>query len=428
MATGCESGHTPWATIGKDPSQFFDLACVPPGFVFQDPSRMGLTVKGLLTHLRERQKEHGVRAFYFHHILRNNQLEPAEYPDPAQAAIASTEAVEADIIMQDLEHLQNPDTIQFQENHKISMGDTPKTAAEEVKPISGMGTGLSLPVLQYNTELLGEIELGSIVKSQESSIENTAVNDNGLQDGRGDFGSVRGGGFQTGVQVDGGGNGFQYGMQNRFQFGMHNNFQHIRNGFQHGVQNGFQHGVQNGGGLAGANQHGLSQPVLAPQPSSQSHSQNFYQQYPQYNHTGWGPAMGEDTQAFSMNTMSHHMQPMAPYSTNGLYWDSQGQGSLEMGNPDTYTIDPHLPPRPASFIDNSQIPKLPPTAEQLTLFSRAPDMQSNMAPAVIISPPTRTPSPKKTPRKKKSGNEQPTPSRSGRTRKPSQKARLQTET
>ena len=50
---------------------------------------MGINVKLLLNHLRERQKEHGVNAFRFHHILRNNKLEVAEYPEESTAVMAT---------------------------------------------------------------------------------------------------------------------------------------------------------------------------------------------------------------------------------------------------------------------------------------------------------------------------------------------------
>jgi hypothetical protein len=46
---------------------------------------MGMAVKILLAHLRERQEQCGVRAFQFHHVLRNNALEAATYPTSAQA-------------------------------------------------------------------------------------------------------------------------------------------------------------------------------------------------------------------------------------------------------------------------------------------------------------------------------------------------------
>lgn len=41
---------------------------------------MGITVKLLLSHLRARQETLGVDAFQFHHVLRNNKIETAEYP------------------------------------------------------------------------------------------------------------------------------------------------------------------------------------------------------------------------------------------------------------------------------------------------------------------------------------------------------------
>lgn len=66
--------------IGQDPSKFFDVSCLPSGFKLQDPSRLGMSVKLLLNHLRERQEQLGVNAFCFQNILRNSKLVPAEYP------------------------------------------------------------------------------------------------------------------------------------------------------------------------------------------------------------------------------------------------------------------------------------------------------------------------------------------------------------
>ena len=48
---------------------------------------MGISVKSLLNHLRERQTELGVNTFNFHHVLRNNKMEPSEYPPQAKATI-----------------------------------------------------------------------------------------------------------------------------------------------------------------------------------------------------------------------------------------------------------------------------------------------------------------------------------------------------
>ena len=70
--------------IGEDPGKFFDPSCIPSGFKFQDPSRMGITVKLLLSHLRARQEMLGVDAFQFHHVLQNNKVELAEYPSDTQ--------------------------------------------------------------------------------------------------------------------------------------------------------------------------------------------------------------------------------------------------------------------------------------------------------------------------------------------------------
>jgi len=50
---------------------------------------MGVAVKSLLAHLRERQEQCGVQAFQFHHVLRNNVLEAAAYPTSAQTILES---------------------------------------------------------------------------------------------------------------------------------------------------------------------------------------------------------------------------------------------------------------------------------------------------------------------------------------------------
>lgn len=47
-------------------------------------------MKSLLSHLRARQEELGVNAFKFHHVLRNNKLESAEYPEDARVAMEGT--------------------------------------------------------------------------------------------------------------------------------------------------------------------------------------------------------------------------------------------------------------------------------------------------------------------------------------------------
>ena len=48
---------------------------------------MGVQIKTLLIHLREQQEQLGVNSFHFHHILRNNNLEAAEYHDEVKAAL-----------------------------------------------------------------------------------------------------------------------------------------------------------------------------------------------------------------------------------------------------------------------------------------------------------------------------------------------------
>jgi len=90
MATGDKSAHTPWQSMGQEPSKFMDLNCIPTGFVLQDPSRMGKTVKELIKHLRERQEHLGVNAFHFKSILGNHdRVEPSKYPLEAQKVISS---------------------------------------------------------------------------------------------------------------------------------------------------------------------------------------------------------------------------------------------------------------------------------------------------------------------------------------------------
>ena len=90
MATGDKSAHTPWQSIGQEPSKFLSLDCIPTGFVLQDPSRMGKSVKELIKHLRERQEHLGVNAFQFKSILGNHdQVEPSKYSLEAQKVISS---------------------------------------------------------------------------------------------------------------------------------------------------------------------------------------------------------------------------------------------------------------------------------------------------------------------------------------------------
>jgi len=60
LATGCDNARTPWAVIRDNPSNFFYISSIPSDFKFQDPSRMGINVKSLLSHLRARQEELGV--------------------------------------------------------------------------------------------------------------------------------------------------------------------------------------------------------------------------------------------------------------------------------------------------------------------------------------------------------------------------------
>jgi hypothetical protein len=48
---------------------------------------MGISVKSLLKHLRDRQVTLSSGAFNFHHVLRNNNLETAEYPKEAQKVL-----------------------------------------------------------------------------------------------------------------------------------------------------------------------------------------------------------------------------------------------------------------------------------------------------------------------------------------------------
>jgi hypothetical protein len=51
---------------------------------------MGMKVKALLHHLRERQTEYGVNAFNFQNILQGSTLEPSKYPVEARQTIENT--------------------------------------------------------------------------------------------------------------------------------------------------------------------------------------------------------------------------------------------------------------------------------------------------------------------------------------------------
>src|SRR5258705_298941 len=95
LATGSDTAKTPWAIIGEDPSRFFDLACLPSGFKFQDPSRMGVHIKDLLNHLRERRLTYGVKAFHFHHVLHNGNQEAAQYNDEPKPFLEGNEMTDS---------------------------------------------------------------------------------------------------------------------------------------------------------------------------------------------------------------------------------------------------------------------------------------------------------------------------------------------
>ena len=89
MASNRNDVHPPWQRIGQDPSEFFGEECIPVGFVLQDPSRMGKSVKYLIEHLRERQEKYGVNGFHFKFTLNGNVMQPATYPDAAAEVIAT---------------------------------------------------------------------------------------------------------------------------------------------------------------------------------------------------------------------------------------------------------------------------------------------------------------------------------------------------
>jgi hypothetical protein len=89
MATGRNDAHPPWNRIGQNASDFFAEECLPVGFVFQDPSRMGKSVKRLIDHLRVRQEIHGVNTFNFNFTMNGNSMQPTSYPASATEAIAA---------------------------------------------------------------------------------------------------------------------------------------------------------------------------------------------------------------------------------------------------------------------------------------------------------------------------------------------------
>lgn len=80
LASGSDHVKVPWQAIATAPTEYFEAACLPDGFQFNEPSRMGFSAKILLDHLRLRQGDLGVKAFEFHHVLRNGQKLLAEYP------------------------------------------------------------------------------------------------------------------------------------------------------------------------------------------------------------------------------------------------------------------------------------------------------------------------------------------------------------
>ena len=87
LATRDDSIKPPWNKIGEAPTEFFSSDCFPDNFKFQDPSRMGSSVKCLLKHLRERQEIYGVNAFHFRNVYQGKRFHPAAYPADAQEVI-----------------------------------------------------------------------------------------------------------------------------------------------------------------------------------------------------------------------------------------------------------------------------------------------------------------------------------------------------
>ena len=81
LATGQKSAKVPWDRISKDPTEFFDKRYLPIGFKFCDPSRMGVSVKDLVVHLRKIQDDDTEIKFHFRNVLDKNEVCPAIYPD-----------------------------------------------------------------------------------------------------------------------------------------------------------------------------------------------------------------------------------------------------------------------------------------------------------------------------------------------------------
>ena len=168
MATGSDNAHTPWAQIGMDPSNYFDVACMPEGFKIQDPSRMGLTVKDLLNHLRKRQEELGVNAFRFHHVLKNQKLEVAEYPPEATAVFEGKSGEGSE----DTTQPANGD--QGKEGRKKKTKAPAESAPDTVETVQQADSDFSLSAESNITQaVIQDHQLSSAEPSSEGSTKDT---------------------------------------------------------------------------------------------------------------------------------------------------------------------------------------------------------------------------------------------------------------
>lgn len=97
----------------------------------------------LLLHLRERQAQHGVRAFYFHHVLCNNVLESAQYPDSAQAVLDS----EDDVVFKPAETTKMEEVAKASAINPVPL---PVPPVQENPPIVGPASLACGPEQHYN--------------------------------------------------------------------------------------------------------------------------------------------------------------------------------------------------------------------------------------------------------------------------------------
>jgi len=106
---------------------------------------MGIQVKTLLSHLRQRQQDLGVRAFYFQHILRNNELEPAAYSTAVKDTLSTTPKME-------------PGPIVMVDSSSLAKSTKSRTPAKRKSPVKSKRAKTPTAKAQVKLEKIEEAE------------------------------------------------------------------------------------------------------------------------------------------------------------------------------------------------------------------------------------------------------------------------------